>query len=127
MEIIRIEKVKSSDLKFDTDLVKVSPSVSADVPVVVDKDLRVIFGDNAARKAPEVVVAVVDSDFEEARIAMHATGRWAEPNWKRIKATEAIRFGFTAFTDGFLFKEAPKHLEFDRHPDTEAGSYGELF
>lgn len=124
---MEIKRVKTSELKFDKDLVKVSPSVSVEVPVIVDKEYRVIFGDNSAMKSSEVDVIVIDANFEEARFAMHSTGRWAEPNWERIKATEASRFGFTAFTDGFLFKEAPKHLELDRHPDKDSESSGDLF
>lgn len=124
---MEIRKVKSSELKFDRDLVKVSPAVSVDVPVVVDKELRVIFGDVSAMKSSEIEVIVVDLNFEEARFAMHSVGRWAELNWRKIKAIDASRFGFTAFTDGFLFEEVPKHLEFDRHPDVEAGIAGDLF
>lgn len=71
---MEIKRVKTSELKFDKDLLKVAPSVSASVPVVVDKENNVIFGDNAAMKAAEIDVIVVDTTFAETRLAMHATG-----------------------------------------------------
>lgn len=125
---MEIKRVKTSELKFDKEVVKVSPSVSVDVPVIVDRELNVIFGDNAAMKSAEVDVVVLDAPFEETRLAMHSTGRWAEPNWKKLKASEPPKYGYTAFVDDFLFKEVPKQLGLDKHPDVDAsGMMGDLF
>lgn len=55
---MEIKRVKTSELKFDKELLKVAPSVSASVPVIVDRENNVIFGDNAAMKAAEIDVVV---------------------------------------------------------------------
>jgi hypothetical protein len=124
---MEIKRVKTSELKFDKELLKVAPSVSASVPVIVDRENNVIFGDNAAMKAAEIDVVVVDTPFAETRLAMHATGRWAEPNWTKLKASEPPKYGYTAFIDGFLFKEVPQKLGLDRHPEKSAEHLGDLF
>lgn len=124
---MQIKRVKTSELKFDRDLVKVTPSVSMEVPVVVDKDMNVIFGDSVAMKNTELDVLVVDLPFKETRLAMHSTGRWAEPNWTKLKAEDAPRYGYSAFIDGFLFKEVPQKLGLDRHPEKSAEHSGDLF
>lgn len=111
---MEIRKVKSSELKFDHNLVNVSKKVAPETPVVVDKDLKVIFGDATALKASELEVLVVDLPYEETRLAMHSVGRWTEPNWTALKATEAPKFGYTAFIDGFLFDDVMKNLSEDR-------------
>lgn len=124
---MEIKRVKTSDLKFDKELLKVAPSVSASVPVIVDKENNVIFGDNAAMKAAEIDVIVVDTPFAETRLAMHATGRWAEPNWTKLKAIDPPKYGYTAFIDDFLFKEVTKHLGVERCHDFEPAHNGDLF
>lgn len=124
---MEIRRVKTIDLKFDKELLKVAPSVSVAVPVVVDKDLNVIFGDNAAMKAAEIDVLVVDTPFAETRLAMHSTGRWAEPNWTKLKASEPPKYGYTAFIDDFLFKEIPKQVSVARHHSVEPEAFGDLF
>lgn len=124
---MEIRRVKTIDLKFDKELLKVSPSVSVEVPVIVDKDLNVIFGDNTAMKASEIDVLVVDTMFDETRLAMHSTGRWAEPNWTKLKASEPTKYGYTAFIDDFLFNEIPKKVAVARHHSVEPESFGDLF
>lgn len=124
---MEIRRVKTIDLKFDKELLKVAPSVSVAVPVVVDKDLNVIFGDNAAMKAAEIDVLVVDTPFAETRLAMHSTGRWAEPNWTKLKASEPTKYGYTAFIDDFLFREVPKKLIVEKHLDHQPEFNGDLF
>lgn|SRR5574344_122065 len=124
---MEIRRVKTSELKFDKELLKVSPSVSAEVPVIVDNELNVIFGDNAAMKAVEIDVLVVDTPFAETRLAMHSTGRWAEPNWTKLKASEPPKYGYTAFIDNFLFKEVPKNLIVEKHLDHQPEFNGDLF
>lgn len=120
-------KVKSSELKFDREIIKVTPSVSVETPVIVDRELNVIFGDAVAMKSTELEVIVVDLPFKETRLAMHSVGRWAEPNWTKFKGEDAPRYGYAAFIDGFLFKEVPQKLNLDRHPEKSAEHSGDLF
>ena len=87
---MEIKRVKTSELKFDKELLKVAP-------------------------------------FAETRLAMHATGRWAEPNWTKLKASDPPKYGYTAFIDDFLFKEVPKHLGVERCHDFEPAHNGDLF
>lgn len=114
---MEIKKVKTSDLKFDRELVKIEHSVSVETPVIVDREMNVIFGDASAMKKTEVEVIVTDLPFKETRLAIHSIGRWAEPNWTKLKAEDAPRYGYAAFIDGFLFKEVPQKLNLDRHPE----------
>ncbi len=116
---MEIKKVQASELKFDHHLVKTSRSVSLPTPVIVDKELNVIFGDAEALKSSELEVIVVDLPFKETRLAMHSVGRWAEPNWTELKAADAPNYGYTAFTDGYLFKDTLKHLTEDRKEEVK--------
>ena len=124
---MEIKRVKTSELKFDKELLKVAPSVSASVPVIVDRKNNVIFGDNAAMKASEIDVVVVDTTFAETRLAMHATGRWAEPNWTKLKASEPPKYGYTAFIDDFLFKKVPQQVVTYKDPTHDPSHNGDLF
>lgn len=111
---MEIKKVKTSDLKFDRELVKIEHSVSVETPVIVDREMNVIFGDASAMKKTEVEVIVTDLPFKETRLAIHSIGRWAEPNWTKLKAEDASKYGYTAFIDGFIFEEAPKKVDASR-------------
>lgn len=124
---MEIKTVKTADLKFDKEVLTTSQSVSVDVPVIVDRDMNVIFGDSCAMKGAELKVLIIDAPFEEARLAMHAIGRWATPNWKKLKSTDAPKYGYTAFVDDFLFNEVPRNLGVARHADKESVDFGELF
>lgn len=124
---MEIKRVKTSELKFDKELLKVAPSVSASVPVIVDRENNVIFGDNAAMKAAEIDVVVVDTPFAETRLAMHATGRWAEPNWTKLKASEPPKYGYTAFIDDFLFKKVLQQVVTYKDPSHDPSHNGDLF
>lgn len=124
---MEIKTVKTADLKFDKELLTTGRSVSVDVPVIVDRDMNVIFGDSCAMKGAELKVLIIDAPFEEVRLAMHAIGRWATPNWKKLKSTDAPKYGYTAFVDDFLFNEVPRNLGVARHADKESVDFGELF
>ncbi|HKL86918.1 MAG TPA: hypothetical protein VJ861_11360 [Treponemataceae bacterium] len=124
---MEIKTVKTADLKFDKEVLTTSQSVSVDVPVIVDRDMNVIFGDSCAMKGAELKVLIIDAPFEEVRLAMHAIGRWATPNWKKLKSTDAPKYGYTAFVDDFLFNEVPRNLGVARHADKESVDFGELF
>jgi len=116
---MEIRKVQASELKFDHHLVKTSRAVSLQTPVIVDKELNVIFGDAEALKASELEVIVVDLPFKETRLAMHSVGRWAEPDWTELKAEDAPKYGYTAFIDGYLFNDTLKHLNEDRKEEVK--------
>ena len=124
---MEIKTVKTADLKFDKEVLTTGQSVSVDVPVIVDRDMNVIFGDSCAMKGIELKVLIIDAPFEEVRLAMHAIGRWATPNWKKLKSTDAPKYGYTAFVDDFLFNEVPRNLGVARHADKESVDFGELF
>ena len=124
---MEIKTVKTADLKFDKEVLTTGQSVSVDVPVIVDRDMNVIFGDSCAMKGVELKVLIIDAPFEEVRLAMHAIGRWATPNWKKLKSTDAPKYGYTAFVDDFLFNEVPRNLGVARHADKESVDFGELF
>ena len=124
---MEIKKVKTSDLKFDRELVKIEHSVSVETPVIVDREMNVIFGDASAMKKTEVEVIVTDLPFKETRLAIHSIGRWAEPNWTKLKAEDATRYGYAAFIDGFLFKEVPQQVVTYRDPAHDPSHDGDLF
>lgn len=125
---MEIKHVFTNQLKFDKELVKAGHSVSVEVPVIVDKELNVIFGDATAMKKSELDVIVLDLPFKETRLAMHSVGKWAEPDWKQLKADEPPKYGYTAFIDDFLFKEVPKQLGLDKHPGVDVSEMmGDLF
>lgn len=124
---MEIRKVKNEQLKFDRNFLQVSNNVSVDVPVIVDQELNVIFGDAAAMKSKELEVLVVEGDWKVLRMAIHSIGRWAEPNWKELSENDPPKFGYTAFISDYLFKEVPKQLGIDKHPDVDESDFGSLF
>lgn len=124
---MEIKTVKTADLKFDKEVLTTGQSVSVDVPVIVDRDMNVIFGDSCAMKGAELKVLIIDAPFEEVRLAMHAIGRWATPNWKKLKSTDAPKYGYTAFVDDFLFKKVPQQLATYKDPTHDPSYNGDLF